>query len=309
LESEDLKKQVIDFYRNELNNYKELVGPGLKRLLDEERTPYLISLNSLYDIYMFQNYLLDYQAEYFNKPGNQTLNLFFSKVAGDIFALRQCLMVGQLVSASSIERNIFETYVNTRLVLEKDSEARFQLYEEYQHALLWDRVRTYKNYLQDLENDDTIPDEKLNSEKEYFQNLFKEINLEAIESNYQKVKENYHPRYPYHWAWKIYKDENKGNNPTLSFICKKLGIYNDYLHVYATSSLAVHNQPLLANMMTRKGGITSVPIFTDTTNSIAGISASLVTEIIMMILEYAGSNKLDEIGLFLNNLFKESFID
>ncbi len=292
-----------------MNKYKEIVGPGLRRLLEEERTPYLKSLNVLYDIYMFQNYLLDNQVEYFNKPGNPTLSLFFTKAAGDIFALRQCLMVGQLVSASSIERNIFETYVNTRLVLEKDSESRFQLFEEYQHALLWDRVRSYKNYLQELESDKTIPDEKLNSEKEYFQNLYRDIDMEVIESNYQKVKENYHPKYPYHWAWRIYKDENKGNNPNLSFICKKLGIYNDYLHVYATSSLAVHNQPLLANMMTRRGGITSVPIFTETTNSIAGISTSLVNEIIIMILEYADSNKLDEIGLFLNNLFKESFID
>lgn len=309
MESEELKNRVIDHYQNELNKYKDQVGPGLKRLLDEERTPYLKSLNALYDVYMFQNYLLDNQAEYFNKPGNQTLSLFFTKAAGDIFALRQCLMVGQLVSASSIERNIFETYVNTRLVLEKDSEARFQLYEEYQHALLWERVRAFKNYLQELESDETIPSEKLNSEKEYFQNLYKDIDMEVIETNYQKVKENYHPKKPHHWAWKVYKDVNKGNNPTLGFICKKLGIYNDYLHVYSTSSLAVHNQPLLANMMTRKGGITSVPIFTETTNSIAGISTSLVTEIIMMILEYAGSNKLDEMGLFLNNLFKESFID
>jgi len=33
--------------------------------------------------------------------------------------------------------------------------------------------------------------------------------MEVIESNYQKVKVNYHPKYPYHWAWKIYKDKIK----------------------------------------------------------------------------------------------------
>jgi hypothetical protein len=55
--------------------------------------------------------------------------------------------------------------------------------------------------------------------------------------------------------------------------------------------------------------LTSAPIFSDTTGSIAGISASLVIEIIMMILEYSQSNKYDEIGLFLNHLFKKSFID
>jgi len=309
LESEELKNQVIDHYKNELNKYKELVGPSLKRLLDEERSPYLKSLNALYDIYMFQNYLLDYQSEYFNELGNQTLSLFFSKVSGDIFSLRQCLMIGQLVSASSIERNIFETYVNTKLVLEKDTELRSQLFEEYQHALLWERVKSYKKYLLELENDDLMNNDKMNSEKEYFENLYKDVDIEIIETNYQKVKQNYHPKYPHNWAWRLFKDELKGNNPTLSFICKKMGVYSDYLHVYATASLAVHNQPLLANIMTRKGGVTSVPIFSETTNSIAGISASLATEVIMMILEYAGSNKLEEIGLFLKNMFKESFFD
>lgn len=310
LDSEAITENVIRFYKTELNNYKEKVSSGMSKLLDEERTPYLKQLNALYDLYMFQNYLLDSHSSYFNKDGSQTLSLFFTKVAGDIFALRQCLMVGQLLSASTIERNIFETYVNTKLVLEKDTDFRSNLFEEYIHILLWERVKTYKKYLLELDNDRKTTEEKRNSEKEDFESLYKNVDLETIEKTYQKVKGNYHPKYPHHWAWVIFKDEIKGqNNPTLSFISKKLGVYNDYLQVYSTTSLAVHNQPLMANMMTRKGGITSVPIFSETTMSIAGISASLVIEIIIMILEYAISNKYEEIKLFLNHFYKKNFID
>ena len=287
---EDIKK-ILKFYREELERYKSIATPGLQKLMDEERAPYRKKLDALYDIYMFQNYLIDNFQEFFNNPANKTLSLFFIKASGDLFAIRQCLMVGQLISASSIERNIFETYIDTRLIIEKDTEERSNLYENYQHVLLWDRIKTYKKYLEELDFDTDIPEEVKKSEKIYYENLYKDINEDAAMKNYEDVKNNYHPKYPYHWAWKIFKDEIKDQrNPNREFLCKKLGIYNDYLHVYSTNSLAVHNQPFMANFMTRKGreGITSVPVFSETTASIAGISASLVIEIIMMILEYSG---------------------
>ena len=307
---EELKNKVIQYWGNELEKYKLLVGPGMRQLIDEERAPYKKQLDFLYDAYMFQNYLLDHQDDLIGKYVNKTISLFFIRAASDLFALRQCLMVGQLVTAATIERNIFQTYVDTRLVLNDETEERNKLYEEYQHVLLWSRVNTYKRYLEELESNTAIPNEKKNSEREYFSNLYKDFNIKEIEENYEKVKENYHPKYPYNWAWKIFKNElNNKKKITLEFICRRLGIYEDYLHVYATSSLAVHNQPFVANFMTRKGGITSVPIFNETISSIAGISASLVIEVILMILEYSKSDKIEEIGYYLNYIYKKTFID
>jgi hypothetical protein len=307
---EEIVNEAIQFYNKELNKYKFIAIPGIQKLITEERVPYLKQLNALNDIYIFQNYLLDNQKNIFNKPGNHTLTLFFSKVAGNLFSISQCLIVGQLVSASSIERDIFETYVDTKIVLEKDIDERSKLYEEYQHVLLWERMNTYKKYLNELKANPLEAESKKNAEVDYFDKLYKDIDENAIFENYEKVKHNYHPKHPYHWAWKIFRDETKDHrNPSLDFICKKFGIYEDYLHVYSTSSLAVHNQPFMANLMTREGSITSVPIFSETTNSIAGISASLVIEIIVFILRYGESDKLDEIKLFLNNLFKEAFVD
>lgn len=310
LEIEESKYQVINFYKSELNKYKDIVDQGLKKLLDEERTPYLKQLNALYDIYLFQNYLIDYQNEYFNNLTNKALILFFSKTAGDIFSLRQCLMVGQIVSASVIERNIFETFVNTKLILEKDTGLRSQLFEEFQDVQIWERMKTYKKYIEELNVDKMIVNEVKVSEKKYFEALYKDIDIEILKSNYERIKENYHPQYPHHWAWKIFKDEIKNQkNPNLGFICKKLGLYSDYLHVYSTTSLAVHNQPLLANMMTKDGNLTSIPIFSENTNSIAGISAGFVIDIILMIIEFAKSKSSDEIEIFLNHFYKENFID
>ncbi len=302
--------KLIQFYNDELNIYKSIAIPGIQKLLEKERTPYLKQLNALNDIYIFQNYLLDSQQSVFTKPSNHTISLYFSKVAGNLFSILQCLYFGQLISASSIERDIFETYVDTKLMLQKDTEERSMLYEEYQHAALWNRMNAYKKYIKALEISNDLSEDKKKSAIEYYEKLYKEINEKEICNNYERIKQNYHPRYPYHWAWKIFKNETKNhNNPTLDFICKKLGLYEDYLQVYSTASLAVHNQPLMANFMTREGAVTSVPIFSEIINSIASISASFVIEIILMALENGESDKVEEIKLFLNYIFKSAFID
>jgi len=307
---EEFKKKVIQYWDNELEKYKLLVGPGMRQLIDEERAPYKKQLDFLYDAYMFQNYLLDHQDDLLGKYVNKTVSLFFIRAASDLFALRQCLMVGQLVTAATIERNIFQTYVDNKLVLDDDTEERSKLYEEYQYVLLWNRIKMHKKYLAELESDPNVLVEKRNSERSYFNNLYKNFEIEQIEDNYEKVKHNYHPKYPYNWAWKIFKDELKDKKKlTLEFICRKLGIYDDYLHVYATSSLAVHNQPFVANFMTRKDGITSVPIFNNTVSSITGISVSFVIEIFILLLKYSKSEKFEEIEFYLNHIYKKTYID
>ncbi len=307
---EEIKNNVIQYWDSEIERYKLLVGPGIRQLIDEEREPYKKQLDFLYDAYMFQNYLLDHQDDLLRKYVNNTIMLFFIRAASDLFALRQCLMVGQLVAAATIERNIFQTYVDMRLVLDNDTEERSKLYEEYQYVLLWNRIKTHEKYLAELESDLKVPAEKRNSEKEYFNHFYKDFDINNIEETYEKVKHNYHPKYPYRWARKIFKNELRDKKKlTLELICRKLGIYDDYIHVYATSSLAVHNQPFVANFMIRKNGITSAPVFNDLLNTIAGVSASFVIEIFIMVLKYSNSEKLEEIEFYLNHIFKQAFIN
>jgi len=72
--------KTLQYYNEELNKYKSIALPGIQKLIEVERAPYLKQLNALNDIYIFQNYLLDYQQIFFNKPINKTITLFFAKV-------------------------------------------------------------------------------------------------------------------------------------------------------------------------------------------------------------------------------------
>ncbi len=67
----------------------------------------------------------------------------------------------------------------------------------------------------------------------------------------------------------------------------------------------------MSNLITRKDkpGITSTPIFTETKSDIAGISSNIVIEMIAIILKYSKLKEADEIELFLNNLYKKTFVD
>ncbi len=301
--------EILGYFQNELQRYKSIAIPTIQNLL-EGRAPHVKQLNALDEIYIIQNYILDNQQSIFVKPLNYSITLFFSKVAGNLTAIRQCLFIGQLNAASSLNRDIFETYVDMKLILEKDTQERTKLYEEYQHAALWNSINSHRKYLEELKTLQNIPAEKIKSDIEYLEKFIKGIDEKEIRDNYEKVKHNYHSKYPYHWAWKIFKDEIKDHkNPSLDFICKRLGIYDDYLQVYSTASLSVHNHPLMANVMMMEGIITPVPIFSEMTNSIAGISANYVIKIILMTLRYGESQKLEEIELFLNHLFKTAFID
>ena len=130
-----------------------------------------------------------------------------------------------------------------------------------------------------------------------------------IVENYNKVKDNYHPNYPYHWAWKIFSKERSGRNPSLTSICKSLGIYEDFLSVYSTNSAAVHNTPLMRNFLTGGKGVTSTPNFTEGISLIAGISLEYAIEIIISILKYIRFPDFDEIEYYLNHLYAKTYLD
>lgn len=302
------EENIYKYYEKRLKEYKAKAGSRLQKLLEEDLKPYLQGINALYDLYMFQNYLIDTYTADFSKYGHGTFTLFFTKSAGDIFSIRQCLMAGQLLSAASIERNLFETYLDTRLILENDTKNRAKLYEDFQRVQIWNRVQSYKKYIEEIKNDSSLNDEIRNSKLKYYKEGLKEYNEVEINKNFEKVKDNYHPKYPYHWAWKIFKDE-RDRNPTVEFISKKLDVYSDYLQIYSTSSLAVHNQPIMVNLIKTDRGITATPIFNETTKSISGISCNLAIEIITRILSYFIVNNYEEIEYFLNDFFKKNFID
>ena len=300
-------EQIFKEYDNKLYCYIKLIYPDLTRLISKERAPYVKQIDALSDLYYFMDYLLNNDEEFFKGENTKGLMLFYTKAAADIISIRQCLLVGQLSSAASLERNLLETYIYLLLILEKDTENRLVLFDEYQKVQIWLHYKDKKEYLAQLKegNDQALYD----YEKTSFLEDYPIEVIEKIEDEYSAVKFNYHPKNPLHWAWMLFKDDNPSKNPTLKSICKYLKKYPDYLRIYSTNSLVVHNQPLMVNFQLRNNKLYFGPIYNEMIANITGISMSYCKEIIINILKYLKFNKVNEIEIYLKMLFYNNFMN
>ena len=298
--SEDIQK-IIEKYDGECQEYFNKICTGLKRLLAEGHDKYSKQLEFLYHLHLFQNYLLDDQEQYFKTSSTISISAFYSKAASDVLCLYECLRQGQIISSMSIERNIFESFVNLKLILDDDTINRIKLYEEFGYVQQWNRIEEYQKYLQNIKSNKNISNEEKEKEEESFKKIFDDETIRVAHENYNRVKDNYLVGRPFQWAWKIFKDQiQKGRNPSFSFICKQLGIEKMYLQFYSLNSTVVHSTPLMSQMLTQKGGITPAPNFSNPIENIAATSSMLAIDIILLVLKYAKSPKYDEIEDYLN---------
>lgn len=291
---------IIEKYDAECQLYFNRIVPGITRILSEGKATYSRYIDYLYHLHLFQNYLLEDEKKYFKKEPVTCFSTFYAKAASDAICLYVCLNQGQIISSMAIERNIFESMVNLKLILEKDTSDRIKLYEEYGYVLLWNRIDEYRKYLNSLDANPDITDDFKSGEKESFNSLFNEELVNITIENFDKVKDNYLKGRPFHWAWKIFKDElQKGKNPSVYFICKKLGIEKMYRDFYSLNSVVVHSEPLMSEVLIQHGGISSAPNFSDPIKNIAASSSTFISDIILMILKYAESSKYDEVHSYL----------
>jgi hypothetical protein len=292
---------IMEKYDSECQEYFNRIYPGISRILSEGRATYSRYIDYLYHLHLFQNYLLEDEKKYFKKKPITCLSTFYAKAASDAICLYQCLNQGQIISSMAIERNIFESMVNLKLILTQDTPDRIKLYEEFGYVLLWNRIDEYKKYLNSINANPELTDEFKQEEKERFNKLFNEELINITVENFAKVKDNYLEGRPFHWAWKIFKDELKqGRNPSVYFICKKLGIENMYRDFYSLNSVVVHSEPLMSEVLIQHGGISSAPNFSDPIKNIAASSSTFISDIILMILNYAKSPKYEEIKIYLS---------
>ena len=299
---------IIEKYDIECQEYFNRILPGISRILSEGRTTYSKQIDYLYHLHLFQNYLLEDERKYFKKKPVTCLSTFYAKAASDAICLYQCLNQGQIISSMAIERNIFESMVNLKLILEKDTSERIKLYEEFGYVLLWNRIEEYQKYLSNLDANSDLTDDYKQEEKNHFSNLFSEELINITIENFSKVKDNYLAGRPFHWAWKVFKDELKnGRNPSVYFICKKLGIEKMYRDFYSLNSVVVHSEPLMSEVLVQHGGISSAPNFSDPIKNIAASSSIFIGDIILMILHYAKSPKYDEIKSYLSTKWSSIF--
>jgi len=297
----DIVDEIKKHYESELNSYKYTLLPKLNESIISERALYNTEIDGLLNFYLLSLYLLDNSKIYFTEPAKFSLNFIFTKTATDIISLHQCLSIGQKISSSYIIRSIFETYVDLKIISIQDSELRMKLYQEFQIITKWNHYCNYKNYIAKLVKSDNH--ELLEEVQENFDRLFNKKEIAELKVNYKNISCNYHPKKPYHWAWSIFKGKLNGRKLTLKFICEEIGLYNDYLQIYSSTSIATHNDPLTINLLIKNGNATPSPNFSKDTKIYAALGLNFTVEIYLIIFKLINSPKYYELEMFLNYLY------
>ena len=285
-------EQLLENYDQNLSLYYNKVDPILNSYLINGRKRYEKLLKGLYDFYIFMSYQLDEQII----PNDDTIDTvrgLYAKSALTLYAIYTCLYNGLSSEASSLLRCLFEIYLNIKLILIKDSDTRIRLFYNYKYIQQWLSIQKNKELLKEGLIDETR-----------FKEVYPDDLIKITEDKFQKIKEDYHPKHPYHWEWKIFKNDLNNRNPNISYIAKHLGHKVDYVKIYSTLSISVHSSPLIENIISEGKTKTLSPLFNEHIVHTAFISldysGKIVTELIN---KYCSSELCEEINTYINAYF------
>lgn len=288
-------KNIVKNWDSELHNYSKEMVPKFQQKLKIDSLKYESILKKLYDLYILHSFIVDEKLS--NKPYSAIM-LFWGKSAHSVLGLYNCLKSGLASEAAILLRNVFELYVNVKLILEQDVDERVKLWDDFRFIIEWNNYQLNLNLLS-----------KGIISLEQFEKTFTTELIKKIEYNYEKVKENYHPKYPHHWAWKIFKDKYKGRNPNLKKICDHLNLQFDYVKIYSSLSTIVHSTPHMSNLISYGQNISIAPIFSEKISTLIKLSVDYSCELIYSITEHLDKKLGDELNLYLSYFKYNVFYD
>ena len=184
-------------------------------------------------------------------------------------------------------RSIFENLLNLEIILKEETQERLNLYYEYRPVERWINLEENKKLAKKSED-----------YKNKFHLQFPEKRIEEIIHDFNKVKDNYNPKRPYHWAWKIYKNELGKKNPSIKFLCEKVGRLSDYTKIYSSLSISVHGSANIENLIKIGDSITITPRFSEQIYLIGGLSILYISDTIVKIIDYLNIPKKEEIIIY-----------
>jgi Family of unknown function (DUF5677) len=280
--------EILTKYDTELQEYVRRVDPLFTDYLAKERTPYQPVLQYLFKFYFFMSYLVE-NGLVPNDDKNVALRVILGKASLSLFAIYNLLNNGILTEASSSLRSLFEVYVNLKLILDKDVDVRMKLFENFEIVEKWNNLNS---------NLDLMKAGNLSLEQ--FDKTMSPSTVRKIQSDYESIKADYHPRKPFHWAWKIYSGVLPGGgNPSLRFIADKMGLSFDYVKVYSPTSIAVHGSANLVNVLSSGSSISIAPQFRTIILSDACITLDYGAKIIELLLDYFKFPNTEEIKVYI----------
>ncbi len=287
-------QEILDKYNNILEEYTNKVMPKLGPVMDRQRQPYKTFFKKLFDFYLLTSYLAD--SKVFPDDGKfPGLRILYAKSCHSILGIHSCLKNGLASEAAVILRSLFETKLHVKLILENNTTERDNLYNEFHFVEKWNNLQAKRL----LVSNSIISQEDFNSGYG---------DIDQIEKDYQRIKQNYHPSHPYHWAWKLFNQDLKGKNPNIKIIADYLGLSDDYVRVYGALSLSSHGSPNLINSLTSSGSISTAPIFNDQIFTIGCLAVGYLANMIIGICGFLKFGDDDEISIY-TNAFTLSIVD
>ncbi len=278
----------------EFTAYLADVRVGILDYLAQEARPYQNFLNEILRFYIFMSFLVDSGKL---PPGKEIAPLMslYSKAGLSLFGVRTCLQNGLVSEASILLRPLFENLVTVLTIVQNTASQSVKLYADYEDILKWMNLEENKKLVTEDE-----------AEADQFTLFFTPERQESIQARYEAIKCNYHPKKPHHWAWRIFKDELKGRNPSMPFLARKLSLNKEYLRVYSSSSLMVHCSPQIKNVMIYNNSISLAPDYSSLiyTMGIKGLeySCSIVKAIISFVQPQDAAEMMEFADVLLTNV-------
>jgi hypothetical protein len=207
-----------------IETFVSSVHPGFKNFIGSERSKFGLALKNLYFYYFITNYISC--RNYISSGDEISLLSIFSKSALDVLGIFNCLSNGLQIQSQILERSLFESYVTFEYILKDDTTEKLKLFRNFSNIEKWLKLEL------SIRKDPTYP-EKIGMTKD---------DIEAYRNQYEKVRIDYHPTHPYHWAYKCFKESKGNRNPSLRNLCEDIGpdCVDDYDSFYAIGSLAAH---------------------------------------------------------------------
>lgn len=285
-------RNILERYDNNLEKYYKETIPILDQYVENSRQPYNKLLKGIFDFYVFSSYLLDNDV-IFKNVTSDTIKGLYVKGSLNLFSIYSCLFNGLASEAATLIRSLFETLLTLKLLLITNTEERIKLYDNFKIVQRMNSINSNKKLLElgiiDINR---------------FQKTYPNELVEETNNKYENIKKDYHPRLPYHWAWKIFKDTLSNRNPSIFYIAKHLGFHFDYVKIYSTMSISVHSSPLLENIIGDGKTQTLAPVFSKHIERLSFLSLDYMGKIILEILsKYSDESTHYEIDNYIHAYF------
>ncbi|KXK51650.1 MAG: hypothetical protein UZ05_CHB002001449 [Chlorobi bacterium OLB5] len=282
-------QSIIRKYDKIFSDYYVRSKKDVLPILSKQRQKYDFILKKINSFYFITNFLSQFSGMKTNVVEENSLFTIYNKSALDLLSIFYCLYNGLEIQAGIILRSLYETYIYNDFIFKEHTKEKLRLFYEFQFVERWihivESVKFNSNYFQDMNLSQT--------------------DIEAIKLKYDKYKDNYHPKYPYSWAFKYFN-----RNPSLLEICKYLGdeYVREYISVYGVSSKQIHLSAMIGDYFTANEDKIKIslnsPQYKDTIVSTGIVSLEYCSYVILDIIKYFRIKNYNEISTYIKHFFR-----